>query len=81
MELNFLNSMSEGLRALEELTVQVNAAIDQINAAGKDINSSDDPFVRFSGAVFVEAGLREVQKSCRAFDAKLKKLQKERDKA
>ena len=81
MELNFLNSMSEGLRALEELTVQVNAAIDQINAAGKDINSSDDPFVRFSGAVFVGAGLREVQKSCRAFDAKLKKLQKERDKA
>lgn len=63
-----------GLRALEELTTQINASIE-------DVNHGRDVFKQFSGAVFVEAGLREVQKSCRAFDAKLKKLQKESDKA
>lgn len=70
-----------GLRALEELTTQINAAVDQINASIEDVNHGCGVFTQFSGAVFVEAGLCEVQKSCRAFDAKLKKLQKERDKA
>lgn len=70
-----VDSTVEGLRALEKLTTQVNAAVDQINASFEDANGRD------AFAQFVEAGLREVQKSCRAFDAKLKKLQKERDKA
>lgn len=75
-----MDSIVGGLRALEELTIQVNSAVDQINASIEDVNHGRDIFTQFSGAVFVEAGLREVQKSCRAFDAKLKKLQKERDK-
>ena len=81
MERTFITDMAEGLRSLEELTIQINAAVDQINASIEDVSHGRDIFTQFSGAVFVEAGLREVQKSCRAFDAKLKKLQKESDKA
>lgn len=81
MERNFLNDMNEGLGLLEELTTKISGVVDQINAGVEDINTSDDLFTRLSGAMAVEIGLCEVQKSCRAFDAKFKKLQKERDKA
>lgn len=70
-----------GLRALEELTTQINAAVDQINASIEDVNHGRDVFTKFSGAVFVEAGLREVQRACRDFDARLEKLRSERDEA
>lgn len=80
MERNLLNDMSEGLGLLEELTTKISGVVDQINAGVEGINTSDDLFTRLSGAMAVEIGLCEVQKSCRAFDAKLKKLQKERDK-
>lgn len=66
------DSTVEGLRALEKLTTQVNTAVDQINASFEDANS------RGAFEQFVEAGLREVQKSCQNFDAHLEKLRSER---
>ena len=68
-----MDSIVGGLRALEKLTTQVNAAVDQINASFEDANS------RGAFEQLVEAGLREVQKSCRNFDAHLKRLRSERE--
>ena len=81
MERTFITDMKEGIELLEALTTKLGTAVDQINAGVDDINHGRGLFARLAGAMTVEQCLREAQKACRDFDARLEKLRSERDEA